>query len=241
MAATFLDFVKGLAPTWGHGTYGERFLGLWGVVANTLAEGLSEAVRAPLLYRSAITDDALDLDGSNRNMPRYTTETSAAYLARLKTAWTAWRRAGTKYAIETQLELFGFAAVTVYTPKRTHPVYGTTHGEWVRPPYTHPIDGTPWWSQFWVVIDAPHPYSWPKWGTLVWGAFTWGFYTAAGPVDLASAIRALVRRWRAAHIICQEIFILGDTDTPMWGHNMTWGSFTWGAGTNGKGIASFPG
>lgn len=243
MASTYREFfATALSPRWARGYFGERWMGLKALLLDVIAEGFSEALRAPDLYRDAITDDALDLDGYDLNMPRYATETAAQYLARLKTAWATWQSAGSKTAIETQFTLAGFTA-TVYTPKRTHPVYGTPHGEWVRPPYTHPIDGTLWWSRFWVVIDGPHPqpYSWPKWGTFTWGAFTWGFSNASGFVDLQSILRGIVRHWKAAHIVCQEIFLLGDTDTPMWGHNMTWGSFTWGAGTNGKGIASFPG
>lgn len=236
MASNYRSFfATALSPRWARGYFGERWMGLKALFLDVIAEGFSEALRAPDLYRTAITDDALELDGQARNIPRYPTETSAQYLARLKTAWATWQSAGSPGAIVTQLTLAGFTA-TLYTPLRTHPIYGTPHGEWVRPPLTHPVTGAPWWSRFWVVIDAPHGYTWPVWGTMTWGSFTWGF-----PVALGTTLRGLVRHWKAAHVVCQEIFVLGDTDTPMWGHNMTWGSFTWGPGTNGLGVATYPG
>lgn len=210
MASNYREFfATALSPRWARGYFGERWMGVKALLLDVIAEGFSEALRAPDLYRSDITDDALDLAGGNRNMERYATETAAQYLARLKTAWTTWKTATSVAAIETQLTLAGFASARVYTPKRSHPVTGAAHGDWLRPPFTHPVTGASWWSRFWIFVPE--------------GSWTYGPVPVCGAVGLVasssvlcgtgasvatvSTLRGIAKKWRAAHIVCLRIIL----------------------------------
>jgi len=210
MASNYREFfATALSPRWARGYFGERWMGVKALLLDVIAEGFSEALRAPDLYRDAITDDALDLDGEERNMQRYATETAAQYLSRLKTAWTTWQGAGSKTAIETQLGLAGFTGSKVYTPKRTHPVTGNLFGEWLRPPFTHPKTGTSWWSRFWVFVPAtawtPAPI--PICGTPGLVASSSVLCGTGASIAVVSTLRSIVKKWRAAHIVCLRIIL----------------------------------
>jgi hypothetical protein len=68
---------------------------------------------------------------------------------------------------------------------------------------------------FSVLIWRPYP-SW-------WG----GAVPADGSAD-QKAVAAAIAKWKPAHTRCASIAVV---DGPIWGANMTWGSFTWGGGT----------
>ena len=87
MASTYREFfATALSPRWARGYFGERWMGLKALLLDVIAEAFSEALRAPDLYRDAITDDALELDGYALNKPRYATGTAAQYQTRLRTS-----------------------------------------------------------------------------------------------------------------------------------------------------------
>ena len=210
MPNNFRDFfATALSPRWAKNYFGERWMGVKALLLDVVAEGFSEAIRAPWITREGITTDALDYAGQERSMPRYALETTAQYLARLRTTWTTWQRACNKYAIESQLELAGFPGSKAYSPKRTHPITGDAHGEWLRPPLTHPVSGAPWWSRFWIYVPetAWTPLPVPICGTpgLVAGSNV--LCGTGASVAMVSTLRGLAKKWRAAHIVCLRIIL----------------------------------
>lgn len=217
--ATWLNWIERLATTWENGKWFARFRGAIAVFTDAHLEGVREAVRARFI--DTCPDDALQYGAQDSNLERYPGDTPTTLRDRLKKRWLAWRQAGTELGLIAQLNAFGLVNVSIYE-----------NHDWDSP---WPHDPNKW-SRFWVVIDPPHPYSWPLWGQFVWGQFTWGMQPPHG-----DSLQRLVRKFKPAHIVCETIAILGDTDTPMWGHNMIWGQFTWGLGSNGLGIAYLKG
>lgn len=223
---TFKDFVATvLSPVWGKGYFGSRLLGITlGLLHDTMAEALVEAVRAPWLSRADQSEDALELVGAERSMPRYPVETSTAYQTRLSEAWTTWQRAGSKATIERQLELAGFTGSVAYSPKRIHPVWGTAYGEWLRPPFTHPVTGSAWWSRFWIFVPetawtpAPVPVCGTP-GLLCGGGALCG---TGASLSVVTTLRSIAKRWRAAHIVCLRIIL--EENAPTCGTGVLCGS-----------------
>jgi len=205
------EFVERIAPTWGHGHYGERWLGLnYGLCADLLAEGASQALRAPWLILEDHPDDALPLNGSESNMPRYPTETAANHRARLRTRWPTWIAAGSVQVLEAQFAAAGYPGAQVYFDfSRPGP-----HGE---PP--------PYWSQFWMRFPVgTHPVTadGPS-----WDSFNWDDGTLWGPLGLTlefvTTIRGIVRKWKPGHWICRGFqFEFGGA---------VWDGFDWDDGT----------
>lgn len=243
----YRDFVQDLAVTWLSGTWGERVLYAAAEVLDAIIDANEEA--AKVRFIDTAPSDSLKHHGDDSNLPRYSPDTTATYRARLQQRFDTWRTAGTRRGWEVdelgnekvrgltgQLNAFGFPNVTIYA--NNNGVDGNGDENFNNP---WPHDSSDW-SRFWVILDKPHQYTWPTWGVMVWGAFVWGVVDANGDViDLGGPLQKLVRKWKPAHERCVEIIVLGDTDTPIWGHNMTWGDFTWGAGSNGMGAARFPG
>lgn len=108
---TYRDFIWSLLPASLRGEYGQRLmLGGLGLLADSVAEGATLAVRSSWLHDDACGDDALQRIGASRRMQRYPGETQASYRARLQGAWSAYAIAGAALAIETQMEAFGLVA-----------------------------------------------------------------------------------------------------------------------------------
>ncbi len=209
MAKTYLDYISAL--TNGVQVFasepGNGFVGtLFAVMANTIAQGLSEAFASPLLTRAEQPTDALPRLAAERMMPRYPSETAAQHQARLIGAWDAYQYAGHKTAIVSQLEAAGFVGtdedpVTIYTPATL-----------VKEPLLD-MNGDPWWSQFWVYFPyGSHPVTEPA---VTWGSFNWGDGTIWGPpvepATVFATIRGIIRKWKPVDWVCHGIiFQLAD-------------------------------
>lgn len=230
---TYRDFVQRIAVTWLLGEWSEKLLYAAAETLDAIVDAVEEAAKVRFIDQAPA--DSLGRHGDDSNLPRYAPDTTATYRARLEQRFDTWRSAGTASGWETpargligQLNAFGFVNATIYR-----------NADWDA--YAWPHDSAPW-SRFWVVLDMPHVYTWPIWGAITWGSFTWGFLqNGILPIDLTTALQRLVKKFKPAAEVCDAIIVVGDTDTPVWGHNMTWGSFTWGPGTNGQGIARIPG
>ncbi|GMV19473.1 MAG: hypothetical protein AMXMBFR56_76970 [Polyangiaceae bacterium] len=224
MASNYFDFIEGLVRArWARGHYGQRLLGvLISLNANRIADAFSQAVTAPLLTPDQPAD-ALGQSGEDRGMPRYPAESDAQYRARLQGAWAYWKAVANRFAMQVQIGLAGFVGTTVYTPNRIHPVTGNAAGEWTRPPFTHPVSGNPWWSQFWIWLPktAWTPAPTPICGTPGATAGS-GLSCGTGATQsVVATLRGLARR-RAAHIICQDIIL--EYEAPTCGTGVTSGS-----------------
>lgn len=209
--ATWQEWIERLGTTWESGPWFQRFRGAMGIFTDAHVEGMREAVRSRMLDHSA--DDALQYAAQDSNLERYPSDTDTTLRARLKRRWRSWRWAGTEAGLVEQLNEFGLVDVHIYDASDWDP-------------------GDPDWSRFWVVIDPPHPYSWPKWNQITWNQFNWGLVPTH-----EDSLRRLVRKWKPAHVRCVLIIIVSE-DAPVWNHNMTWNAFTW---NDGDGVAAIPG
>ena len=135
--------------------------------------------------------DALALGylGGERDLPRYPSESDAAYGQRLQGAWVRWQRAGARDARETALAALGYTHVKIWTVLD---------------------DGAPdgnatWWSRFWIFIGAGgHPYSptaitYGEPGRVFGGPNVFGMDASAEEMD---SLRSAIRRWKPALSYC---------------------------------------
>jgi len=67
------------------------------------------------------------------------------------------------------------------------------------------------WSRFWVVITG-HPWVAWEWGDgTLWGeGKTWG---STATIAEVRSVRALVRKWKPAHTVCDRIIVVLDAVT----------------------------
>lgn len=186
--------------------------------------------------------DALDEIGSDFNIDRSPIFTDAEYRAKLQTNWDYWRSSGTPARLITEVESYGYTGVSII-PQWTE----ISPGNWVKtipniidplPAMEFPNDrsytnttGVGWWSNFWLVIPQPHPFTPILWGTPdagLWGTggpfgpYKWG--GIAGDQNAIRMLVALIKKLKPAWTSCRGI-IFGYDDFK------TWGSFNWDDGT----------
>jgi hypothetical protein len=184
---SFRDYMIELAPPWLRGRWGEAWNGTVGLVMDMTAEGAMQAVKARFLKRGPA--DALPYAGTDRQIERAPGEPDDVYRARLLAAFETWRLAGTNKGILTALAVIGYSKARIF---ESH--------DW------YPID--PRWWRFWLVIEPPHAFtSWKlgdgtKLGTKLLGL---GGAEAKAALDL---LRRVVRKWKAAHTVCEKIIIV---------------------------------
>ena len=82
-------------------------------MADSVATGAAEALRAPWLLESTSPGDALPLDGSEKRMPRYPGEPEASYRARLQGCWVAYADGGLESALLSQLAAAGYSGCSI--------------------------------------------------------------------------------------------------------------------------------
>lgn len=88
MADTYEEYFGEIEPPWYQGKWAKRFFGCVGRQMDANVELFREAVLARLPLFAP--DDALEVIGENRMLPRGSTETLADYRARLMKAWELW-------------------------------------------------------------------------------------------------------------------------------------------------------
>jgi hypothetical protein len=181
-----------LSPTVFQGDSGQRVLpGTLGVFFDAAAEGCNQAIKARFFGSDTFPPSALPYLGDGRSMPRYPIDTDETYTARLRDAWETWKNAGTTTCIENQLAALG---LTAEVKDRTTPGWN----------WDADVDN---WSRFYVVITG-HPWSRWLWGDgTLWGQRTWG---STATLDEVRSVRALVRKWKPAHVICEYIIVVLD-------------------------------
>ena len=112
MTYTNRSYVFNISPPWLRRFVGRRFIGgAVGLTFDLLAEGSSQALKAPWLREKSSPDDALPPIGQERRMPRYPADTNTTYRNRLADAWGAWEYAGAGTAIIRQFIDAGFENV----------------------------------------------------------------------------------------------------------------------------------
>lgn len=142
----FRNWLSSISTGWMARTNGEQYLGIiFGVVADMMGEALGNAMRFGWLLDDDCPDDAVQLHGKDRLLPRYPLESAADYRQRVWNAWETYENALSTKTMEGQLDAAGLTGAKVHFDlTRTGP-----NGE-----------AAPYVSQFWIERpDGTHPYS----------------------------------------------------------------------------------
>lgn len=106
---------------WLQQTNGQALSGALGSELDTQLDRLRQGLLARFPVKGNVqagvyglpSDDALDQIGADRQLPRGSGESSAAYAARLLAAWDAWEFAGTHYGVLRALQVAGYANMVI--------------------------------------------------------------------------------------------------------------------------------
>lgn len=189
-ARNFREYAWLLSPGSWRRYWGERFVGVFGLLCDDIAEGAKHAVLVSKFTSSLFSADTLRTLGEERNMPRFPEEDDDTYKARLQNAWTLWRQAGTAGGLIAVFAAAGIEGLRIFSARN-----------W---PTTAPVGH---WSQFWAFLPAgTHPVTGlgPEIGT-----FTVGDGTTIGPTGITAtelaAMRATVKNFKPAHWVCRGL------------------------------------
>lgn len=190
-ASDFREYIAQQSPGFLRQRWGARFMGLIGLSSDTIAEGAQQAVAARFTRSPIFPPDAYELIGAERSMPRFPSETLAAYRERVLDAWNAWRNAGTEIGLIDQLSYFPVTAE----------VYANADWDW--------DSDSENWSRFWVVLTD---HGWTDdgaWGDPgIWGdGGTWG---SSASLEEVRSIQALIRQWKPGHMVCVHVVVVLD-------------------------------
>lgn len=206
MAKTNAKWGLELAPPWESGPIGELWTQSIGFLHDVMAEFALQASKGGLMRSNTFHVSGLPLIGTERQMPRYPSESDAEYLLRLRDAWTAWGKSGNFNAIVDQLAVIGLTAeIWEQGQKGPAPARGSSViWNW--------DDDAANWSRFFVVITG-HPWvsdgDWGDPGT--WGdGGTWG--STATPEEVQTA-QAIATHWKDAEAVYPHIIIVLDSGT----------------------------
>jgi len=201
-----------MSPTWLSREWGEKLVvGLVGYAGDALLETATLGLKDSWLVESTSPDDSLAYIGAEEDIPQLPGETLITYRARVALAFDTWGSAGTEAMLTAQMALLGLT-VRIYTD-----------AEWARPP-------TPWWSQFWIVVDYPSSFTAGPIGDDVYHCGDGTLCGASGAIcglglhlcgdgslcgitgsaTTINAMRGIVRRFKAGEEVCREACI--DTD-----------------------------
>lgn len=221
---SFLEAFQRLAPSWLTSGDGGKVL----ASVALLADDYAARAKLGLLARfpsHAPDDAALGALGRDRRITRGIGESSTAYAARLVPALDTLRRRGNPFALLDQVQTYLGAPCVVRTVDR--------RGNW----FQRAADGTestnldtaewvwdarpasPFWARFWlIIVPVGGALPWAEtgvWGAAgLWGAGVYGtagatIGTTATPPEV-SALRSIVRDWKAAGTMCEWVIISYD-------------------------------
>lgn len=197
MAKTFRSYMLDIAPPWLLTAHGQPFMQAIGMMKDSLYFRAVEAVRARFVRYSSTS--ALAALGVERGLPRSPGESDLSYAGRLRNAWDIWSRAGTAFGMLTALRAAGYE--NVYLAIFSGKLYSLDADDEL---VTEDLDPGSWkfrdvdddyWSRFIVLFPEPLLARWVTDGV------------PAEDSDEANAIREIIRRWKPAHMHCDEIAI----------------------------------
>lgn len=220
---TIRDTLRRLIPPWMSDritagfTAGFRYLYAHALMCDFAIQFAFEAIRSR--FPSFAPSEALSLIGQDRRIRRGLNEPDPSYRARLLRWLQDWKRAGSAFAILSQLRAY------LQTSVRLRIV--TANGTWwtlepdgtMRRTVTLPAKNWNWdgnaplWARFWVIIycDTGVPFArGRKFGDG--HRYGDGFGTIGCTATLAQvgSIRDIVRQWKAAHEVCKNIVLAFD-------------------------------
>lgn len=188
------DFVQNEeanSPPWLLGKYGEA----WGIVMGLFADAHAEGAREAVVQRFVrlCAADALDEHGEERQILRAPGEDVEAFRQRLILAWDAWEKAGTPGGILEQLVPVGIENAEVIEGVSIDPSTPSS------------------WAKWYLRVHEPHPFTPP----ILYGAapagsgrdYDSGALYGFGDAAALEYVRAVVRKWNAAHAQCTGIVV----------------------------------
>lgn len=219
----------------------DKFFAILGKEKDAVIDGVTDAIQAGFVQTAPI--DALDELGGNFNIDKPAPFTDGQYRDKLGHAWDFWRTSGTPARLIKEVNDYGYPNVTI-VPQWVEAPPGTFTKTF--PGITDPnpdmnIASGAWWSNFYLVIDFPHPsFVKRKWGTPEsgkwltgdsFGTYKWG--TPYGDLNIIGSLKKLIRKLKPAWTSCRGIiFVLAG--------GTFWGNFNWGDGTTyGGGISEY--
>lgn len=197
-ARDFRELARKLSPPSLRAYWGDRLLGVFGLMMDVRMEAAVHATLARSLFSPLFAPDALPLIGNERGLFRYMGETALDYRMRLHDAWRIWRDAGTEALLAEQLALVGVGWIEVLRDDQLD--------------YDGKVDG----SRVFIVLHELdfQVRSEGTWGDgQIWGdGGTWGSNLS---VERVLELRRIVRTFKPAHVRVQHILIVfDDADLP---------------------------
>lgn len=223
MARDYREMTEEESPPWLLSVDGRPFMRAIGQQKDALLWRMQQAVMTR--FPSFGTATSVERLGAERGIPRAVGEDLRTYAGRVRGAWSAWLYAGTATGLLRALYDSGYenAQLAIYNGRRYYLTPGTKAlNEVELGPHSWLFRQTTdtYWARFVVLFPEPLLPRWVADGV------------PGSSSDEANAIRALVRRWKPAHMQCDKILIA--TSAWTWGYRpdgATWatqGRATWG-------------
>lgn len=215
----YKNFMISRSPAWLQSQQGQAFLNAKGDSKDALVDRAKESVQAR--FAKFAPTGALNLIGSERQLPRSTNETDETYASRLQAAWTTWYWAGTPTGLLVAIEAAGYGVAFLATSNGNIHYLDDPGNSLVVD--TDPAIGGAWTTDLGAGF-------WSAFTVILWNGFPWGADpTPNDSSDEANAMRDLVRQWKPGHTVCDKIVVMTDQD--VWGFPLddVWGTGTWGS------------
>lgn len=231
----FVEYQKFLSPTTFQEDPIDKFEEILGLEKDDVDKGANNAILAGFTNTAPL--DALNSLGNNFNIDRPPPLTDLQWRMKLAKQWEFWQTSGTPARLISEIKDYGFPNVSII------PEYvETSPGNFMK---SLPInDQNPamdiasggWWSNFWVIIDQPHPFVARKWGSpqagkwglgdTVYGQYKWG--SVYGDPSILANLKKLIKKLKPAWTSCRGIIFLF-AGAHLWGDGHSWGDGTlWG-------------
>ena len=237
MGASFEQYQPSILPAWLQNQAGLDYAGTLGQLKDEISNAARTAAVCGMPEVAPVS--ALAAIGFERQLPRGISETDQQYAARLRQAFTAWKRAGSALGILLQLELL-YPTIPIVIVQQAHRAYSLNPDTSLDPfdrlivtslPSGFRFDdngGLPleegFWSRFGVIFPGPLP---PTWSSIVSPPTS----ISSPSLDEVNNIINITLKWKPAKATLMWVKAI----TPgglMWGYPPTtiWGSGTisWG-------------
>ncbi len=216
---SFRNSIENIVPPWLAKGVAQRIGYVVGLMLDAYTDQVREGIKAR--FPGEGTSDALGPLGRDRQMERGPTETDTGYAARLSGAFDAWRRAGSAYAILTQLRAYSpsdWPPMRAVSNRAVWHEIDTTTGA-----VTKTVDGTNWqWDpagaampfrqknhRGWIIIQGSTLWEIDEWGADgEWGdGGVWG----SNMTDAEGrALAGIIRKWKDARSFVPTVIVTFD-------------------------------
>lgn len=159
--------------------FGSRFVGLFGLAADLLAEGALSAAHNAMPGHPDQAPDAVDQCGADEGLFRYRNESDAQWKARVANPWPVHEQSGTDINLLREIDTWG---TTVYPATWVAGQAYILEPSWARFTIVIPAGSVPWGGP--AKFDAGNKFND---GTI---------YDAAAPSSDIAALRRIVRKWK---------------------------------------------